>query len=77
MPRQTQKIRTESYIHVGDRLVNTDTLNEQQRIYVATKLNQKFLNAIFKGEVVFGCPELPPVEEVFPELKRDNTNIAI
>lgn len=71
MARQTQKIRTISYIHVGDRLVDTETLNDEQKKYVATRLNQQFMNALFRGKAEFGLPDdLPAAEDVFPELKK-------
>lgn len=71
MARQTQKIRTVSYIHVGHRLVDTETLNDQQKAYVATLLNQRFMNALFRGKAEFGLPEgMPAAKDVFPELKK-------
>lgn len=72
MARQTQKIRTVSYIHVGDRLVNTDDLNDEQKKYVATILKQRYLNALFRGKAEFGLPaDMPAAEDVFPELKKE------
>jgi hypothetical protein len=72
LARQTQKIRTVSYIHVGDRLVNTDDLNNEQKAYVATLLNQRFMNALFRGKAEFGLPaDMPAAEDVFPELRKE------
>lgn len=72
MARQTQKIQTVSYIHVGDQLVNTDDLNNEQKKYVATLLNQQFMNALFRGKAEFGLPEnMPAREDVFPELRKE------
>lgn len=72
LARQTQKIRTVSYIHVGDRLVNTDDLNDEQKKYVATILKQRYLNALFRGKAEFGLPaDMPAAEDVFPELKKE------
>ena len=71
LARQTQKIRTVSYIHVGDKLVCTDDLNAEQKKYVATRLKQQYMNALFKGKAEFGLPDdLPAAEDVFPELKK-------
>ncbi len=70
MARQVRKIQTISYIHVGDRLVSTDDLSEQQKQYVATILKQGYLNALFRGKAVFNIPDdMPAAEDVFPELR--------
>ena len=50
-----QKIKTVSYVHVGDKLVNTKDLNEEQRRTLATWLNITYLNALFEGEATFFC----------------------
>ena len=72
MARQNKKINVVSYIHVGDKLVNMDDLNEQQKQYVATLLNQRYMNALFRGKAVFGLPDdMPAAEDVFPELKKN------
>lgn len=47
------EIRTESYVHVGDKLVNTDDLNDEQRRKVATWLKITYLNALFQGKAEF------------------------
>ena len=44
-----QKIKTVSYVHVGDKLVNTKDLNDEQRRRLATWLNITYLNALFEG----------------------------
>ena len=52
-----QKIKTVSYVHVGDKLVNTKDLNEEQRRTLATWLKITYLNALFEGEATFCCEE--------------------
>jgi len=60
-----------AYVKVGDKWVDVDELNAQQKQYVATKLNEQALNAAYAGKRVYH-PEtpLPLAEEVFPELKK-------
>lgn len=48
-----QEIRTESFVHVGDKLVNTDDLNDEQRRRLATWLKITYLNALFRGKAEF------------------------
>ncbi len=67
MARQEQKIRTKAYIHVGDHLVDVDTLNPVQRDYVAQRLNYILYSEIFRGKATFEEPELPPRDEVFAD----------
>ena len=69
MPKKPQKIRTVSYIHVGDKLVCTDDLTPKQKNYVGARLQVEFLNAAYRGEAVFHA-DLPPVETIFPRNKE-------
>ena len=70
MARQTQKINVVSYIHVGDKLVNTDDLNDVQKQYVATLLRQQYMNALFQGRATFGLPDnMPAAEDVFSDIR--------
>jgi len=67
--KKIEKIRTVSYIHVGDKLVCTDDLTPEQKTYVATVLKTKYLNALFAGRAVFEPKDpLPTAKDVFPEL---------
>lgn len=52
-----QKIRTESFVHVGDKLVNTKDLNDDQRRRLATWLRITYLNALFEGKATFYCED--------------------
>lgn len=45
-----QEIRTVSFVHVGDELVNTDDLNYEQRLKLAEWLKTTYLNTLFKGK---------------------------
>lgn len=40
-------------MHVGDKLVNTDDLNDEQRRKLATWLKITYLNALFQGKAEF------------------------
>ena len=63
-----QKIRTVSYVHIGDRLVCTDDLNPLQKDYIGTVLKTTYLNELFAGRAVFEPVEqLPSRENVFSE----------
>lgn len=66
MARKQQKIRTVSYVHVGDKLVCTKDLTPEQKSYVGAMLQVEMLNAAFRGKAVFTA-DLPPVEQVFPK----------
>lgn len=48
-----QEIKTVSFVHVGDKLVNTDDLNDEQRRRLATWLKTTYLNALFRGKTEF------------------------
>ena len=43
-----QEIRTVSFVHIGDELVNTDDLDDDQRRRLATWLKTTYLNALFQ-----------------------------
>lgn len=46
------KIRTESYVHVGDKLVNTDDLTQEQKLRLAGWIVETLCNEIYRGEFV-------------------------
>ena len=48
-----QEIQTVSFVHIGDELVNTDDLDDEQRRRLATWLKTTYLNALFQGKVEF------------------------
>ena len=48
-----QKIKTVSFVHIGDQLVNTDDLNDEQRRRLATWLKTTYLNTLFRGKAEF------------------------
>ena len=50
-----REIRTESFVHVGDKLVNTKDLNDDQRRRLATWLKITYLNTLFAGKAIFYC----------------------
>ncbi len=47
------EIKTESFVHIGDELVNTDDLNDEQRRRLATWLKTTYLNTLFQGRAEF------------------------
>lgn len=48
-----QEIRTVSFVHIGDELVDTDELNDDQRRRLATWLKITYLNTLFRGKAEF------------------------
>lgn len=50
---KTQEIKTVSYVHIDDKLVNTDELNAEQKRRLGTWLKPTYLNALFQGKAVF------------------------
>lgn len=48
-----RKIRTVSFVHIGDELVNTDDLDDDQRRRLATWLKTTYLNTLFQGKAEF------------------------
>ena len=48
-----QEIKTASFVHIGDELVNTEELNDEQRRRLATWLKTTYLNTLFKGKAEF------------------------
>jgi len=48
-----KEIRTASFVHIGDELVNTDDLDEEQRRKLATWLKVTYLNTLFQGKAEF------------------------
>lgn len=48
-----EQIRTEAYIHIGNRLVSTAALTGAQREQLAAWLKTTYLNALFQGQAVF------------------------
>ena len=48
-----QEIRTVSFVHIGDELVNTDDLDDEQRRRLATWLKTTYLNALCRGKAEF------------------------
>ncbi len=47
------EIKVVSYVHVGNKLVCTDDLTEEQRRDLATWLKSTYLNALFMGQAEF------------------------
>ena len=47
------EIRTASFVHIGDKLVNTDDLDDDQRRRLATWLKTTYLNTLFQGKAEF------------------------
>ena len=68
MARQNIKITVESFIRIGDRLISTDDLNNEQKAFLGAMLKAQYLNGLFAGRAVFMPEGLKPFEEVFGEL---------
>lgn len=48
-----QEIKTVSFVHIGDELVCTDDLNDEQHRKLATWLKTTYLNTLFQGKAKF------------------------
>ena len=48
-----REIRTVSFVHTGDGLVNTDGLDDGQRRRLAVWLKTTYLNTLFQGKAEF------------------------
>ena len=48
-----EDIKVISYVHVGDKLVNTEDLTPEQRQRLANWLKAEWLNGLFQGRAVF------------------------
>lgn len=51
------KIRVESYVQVGDQLVNTRDLNQEQRVQLASWIKLNWMNELYRGRAVFSLAE--------------------
>lgn len=67
-----KKIQTRSFFNIGGRLVSPDDMNEEQRIYAATKLKEAYLNELFRGKAIFTAPPMPPWQEVFANFLQED-----
>ncbi len=47
------EIKTVSYVHIGEKLVNTDDLTQAQKISLANWLKLTYLNNLFMGKAKF------------------------
>jgi len=48
-----KEIRTVSFVHKGNQLVNTDSLEAEERKKLANWLKNTYLNALFRGKARF------------------------
>lgn len=69
MPRKRPKIKVVSYVHVGDQLVNTEELNEEQKARLATWIKCTYLNALYEGKARF-YPAAADAGNCRPEKQR-------
>jgi hypothetical protein len=57
----------EAYVTINGKSVNMDTLNTEQRKYVATAIELQRLNSRYGHLATFRCDELPDKAELFAE----------
>lgn len=69
MARKQESIRTQAFVHVGERLVNVDDLTPEQREYLGAVLRVTMLNAVYDGKATFRAENLPDPNELFADLK--------
>lgn len=51
--RKQPEIRTVSYVHVGDKLVCTDDLDQEMKKRLGTWIHTTYLNELFRGQARF------------------------
>jgi hypothetical protein len=51
------KIRVESYVHVGNQLVNTRDLTEEQKVKLAGWIKLNWCQELYRGKAVFSLTE--------------------
>ncbi len=51
--KKQQKITVKAFVHVGDELVDVDTLPPEKKVELATRLKVDYLNGMFAGKAVF------------------------
>lgn len=51
--RNYPPIQTESYVHVGDKLVNTRDLNPEQKKKLANWIRLTWMNNLYRGQATF------------------------
>lgn len=55
--RKEIKIRVESYVHVGDKLVNTKDLTYEQKVQLAGWIKLNWCQELYRGKAVFSLAE--------------------
>lgn len=60
--RKEQKITVRAWVHVGDQLVDVDTLSPEMKQKLATELNLNLMNTLYAGRAVFTVAEKPDQE---------------
>ena len=55
--RREIEIRVESYVHVGDQLVNTRDLTHEQKVQLAGWIKLTYCQALYRGKAVFSLAE--------------------
>ena len=55
--KRNQKITVRSWVHVGDKLVEFDTLPAEERLRIGAELKVRYLNSLFAGWAVFRLPD--------------------
>jgi len=72
--RKEQKITVRAWVHVGDQLVDVDTLSPEMKQKLATELNLSLMNALYAGRAVFTVAEKPDGGE--PDSAQPETSAA-
>lgn len=67
-----QEIKTVSYVHVGDKLVNTDDLDDEKRTRLGTWIRYSMNSSLFLGEAVFYYPPGQEPPKVLPVARAED-----
>ena len=57
--KKNQKIKVRARVHVGEKLVDVDTLSPDDRRRLANALQLEYFNALYAGKAVFKLVEEP------------------
>lgn len=65
------KIKTRAWVHVGDELVDVDTLPYEKRSELATKLTLTWFNTLYEGKAEFCVAAGPPRPPITKETDNE------
>jgi len=68
MRKNQQPVRVTAAVKIRDRVYDLEELTPGQRAFVGTHIGLNLLNGAYIGKAEFSAPDLPSVQEVFPDV---------